>query len=171
MMKIRKSVASTKRNNRELKSIESSSCHHTTNYRMKANSSNSSSLWRRILSIGLLLQILVNCGKFNYVHIYTIYWFSFSFVYMYNVLFCPLAYTKFCFIWPFGHTSRLLDLFLFVGKVFILEERVTTTTKNDFSCKFLEKEKTNKRINREIQHFFPLLMDVAICALAKSCHS
>lgn len=73
MMKIRKSIVSTKRNNSELKSIETSSCHHTKTYKMKANnmsSSSSSSLWRRVLSIGLLLQILVNCGKFNYILYY-----------------------------------------------------------------------------------------------------
>lgn len=73
MMKIRKSIVSTKRNNSELKSIETSSCQHTKTYKMKANnmsSSSSSSLWRRVLSIGLLLQILVNCGKFNYILYY-----------------------------------------------------------------------------------------------------
>ncbi|XP_031619649.1 uncharacterized protein LOC116338489 [Contarinia nasturtii] len=62
MMKIRKSnKTSTKRNNRELKSITSYS--HTKTYKMKkANNSSCSSLWRRVLSIGLLLQILLNCG-------------------------------------------------------------------------------------------------------------
>lgn len=65
MMKIRKSIASTNEDNNnntsELKSIGSSSYHHIKTYKMKAN--NSSSLWRGVLSIGLLLQILVNCGK------------------------------------------------------------------------------------------------------------
>ncbi|XP_055322028.1 uncharacterized protein LOC129578019 isoform X2 [Sitodiplosis mosellana] len=61
MMKIRKSNASTPQNYREFKS-SSSSYHHTKTYKMKANNSNCSSLWRRVLSIGLLLQILVNCG-------------------------------------------------------------------------------------------------------------
>lgn len=72
-MKIRKSsIASTKRYNRELKSKANSSCHHTKTNKMKANNSTCSSLWRRVLSIGLLLQILVNCGKFNYITFSTI---------------------------------------------------------------------------------------------------
>lgn len=78
-MKIRKSIASTNEdnNNSELKSIGSSSYRHIKTYKMKAN--NSSSLWRGVLSIGLLLQILVNCGKlitFMLLHNF-ISWFAF----------------------------------------------------------------------------------------------
>lgn len=59
---------------------EMSSRYHRKIYKMYANSDNS--WWRRVISIGVLLQILVNCGKFNYSFLL----FSFTFL----LLRCPL---------------------------------------------------------------------------------
>lgn len=85
MMKIRKSNTSTKRNYSELKGEQSSSYHHTKTYKMKANNSSCSSSWQRVFSIGLLLQFLVNCGKFIYIQFNTIWnYFHFHFRYYFH---------------------------------------------------------------------------------------
>lgn len=98
-MKIRKSIASTNENNIELKSIDSSSCHHPKTYKMKSsNSSGSSSLWRRVLGIGLLLQILVNRGKLITI------------MFIYN--FHPLSVSGFSLSFLFSHFHFVFVFFV-----------------------------------------------------------
>lgn len=83
-MKIRNSNMPSKRNSSELRSGQSNNYNRTNACRMKTNNSSihakrranySACLWRRAMSIIVLLQILVNCGKFNYSYAHFIFLF------------------------------------------------------------------------------------------------
>lgn len=77
----------TKRNSSELRRRQSSSYNRMKTSTMKTNSSSnhgkkrrairSACLWRQAMSIGVLLQILVNCGEFNYIYahfLFLLFW-------------------------------------------------------------------------------------------------